>query len=296
MKRSGILLLTALLTAVLAAPAWAGGEAGSVESLSGRVLVTRAGVVNVLRVQSELRVGDQVRTGVDGRVRIRFIDDSTMTVAPNSNIEIAEFMFESQQSRVANFRLMAGRVRARVSSALTQDSNVRITTPTAVAGVRGTDFMVSTGEGDGDGDGDTYTEVTVFSGSVGVSDAEGGSEVTLGPGMRTRVGKNQPPEDPSNVPPEELQQNQEESGDDIDQDDSSERASGSVDLEEETQVLDERTGEQGRDDSQTRRGADDDGDQPDVKERTSANPPPILQQPTDRRDTAPVTIEIRRQR
>ena len=100
----------------------------------------------------KVSVGDRVTTAEDGRVRIRFPELSEIFVSPQSSIVITEALIEKRigpAKRTILLDLKHGRVRSRVQGRYghEQDANdeskFEIKTRSAVAGVRGTDFIVS---------------------------------------------------------------------------------------------------------------------------------------------------------
>jgi hypothetical protein len=97
--------------------------------------------------------GDLLMTGVDGRVRVRFPELSEMFVSPNTSIRIEQATGSAGASRKIMMDLMKGKIRSRVQGRYGEDpsklppgeptSTFQIRTRTAVAGVRGTDFVAS---------------------------------------------------------------------------------------------------------------------------------------------------------
>lgn len=177
--------LVGLLLAVLAlaAPAIAAEPVGRILSIEGAPQVERKGAAPTeLRKSDPVFVGDIIRTG-EGRAKIMFEDNSLMTLDRNTDLRITEFLFRKKaQQRESMFDLLQGRAKALVGQFFSSREDFRVRTPTAVAGVRGTHFLVEAAGGES-GD----SKVTVFSGAVGVSDKDG-NEVLLEMGMRLGVG------------------------------------------------------------------------------------------------------------
>ena len=174
------LLLAALAVASTAAAA---EPAGRILSIEGAPQVERDGAAPVeLRRSDPVFVGDIIRTG-EGRAKIMFEDNSLMTLDRNTDLRITEFLFRKKsQQRESMFDLLQGRAKALVSQFFSSREDFRVRTPTAVAGVRGTHFLVEALGGEGG-----ESKVTVFSGAVGVSD-EDGNELLLETGMQVGVG------------------------------------------------------------------------------------------------------------
>jgi len=120
-------------------------EVGTVVALRGPVDIGRGGAwmpaVNGMAVQ----MGDEVRTGAGGRVSLTFQDGTVLSAGEQSRLVIDQQVFggDAEPSRAA-FRLLQGLVRSVVTAYYAQPGSVfEIDTPTAVAGVRGTEFIVA---------------------------------------------------------------------------------------------------------------------------------------------------------
>lgn len=137
-----LLFVFALCAAALA---HAAQVAGTVVNLSGPLLAKKAdGTVKVLSVKSAVEQGDTLVTEKDAYARIRFIDNSEITLRPNSQMKIDSFSFEEdkQEKDSATFSLVKGGLRA-VTGTLGKRSKERVgvNTPTATIGIRGTIFV-----------------------------------------------------------------------------------------------------------------------------------------------------------
>ncbi|MBI4377848.1 MAG: FecR domain-containing protein, partial [Nitrospinae bacterium] len=125
---------------------------GEFSYVSGRVDILRVNATAVAPVEMRDNVfmGDIVRTKSDGNAEIIFNDKTTIRLAPETRIKIDEYVFNPDSSRkTGNLSLFRGKVRAIVSKAkaglipvAVGTSTFTINTPTAIAGVRGTDFFV----------------------------------------------------------------------------------------------------------------------------------------------------------
>src|SRR5262245_57923522 len=96
------------------------------------------------RVGLALQEGDILRTGADGRMGVVLRDDTRLSLGPESEIRIYRSLFAPAKSHVALVVKMARGVRAFVSGnsgKLSHDA-VRVETPVAIVGVRGTQFLV----------------------------------------------------------------------------------------------------------------------------------------------------------
>lgn len=130
-----------------------------------------------VNVGDRLDVGQTIRTGANGSARLLMDDESVLNVGPSSELRIKKYQVNAKRRRVT-LRLTAGRLWARVTRIFGGRKNFDVETPNAVAGVRGTEFVVDTQSGE--------TTVTVLSGEVSMKGRRG-PPVTLLPNAQGRV-------------------------------------------------------------------------------------------------------------
>jgi hypothetical protein len=138
---------------LLLAAAWMGthalaGEAGRIKVSKGDVRIERSGKVMAAPVGTVIEVADTVKTGVDGSVGITFHDNSLLSAGPNSELVVERFVFDSTTHQGEfDTRLKRGTL-AVVSGKIVKQSPeaMRIKTPAAIMGVRGTEFIVKVDE------------------------------------------------------------------------------------------------------------------------------------------------------
>jgi hypothetical protein len=125
---------------------------GTFTKVEGMVDIQRTGMTKAspVRAGDPVSLGDAVRTLRGGKAEIRFRDETVLQIAPESRITIDQYSFGAGESRDRGvLGLFRGKVRAVVSKAKASvvragatDTGFSIKTPTAIAGVRGTDFIV----------------------------------------------------------------------------------------------------------------------------------------------------------
>jgi hypothetical protein len=121
------------------------------KAVTGRVEVQKKGdnLWAPAAVGAQLVEGDNIRAWAGGSARMDLPDGSTIFVAENSRVAVGKLEFDQQnQAREALFHLAVGKVRAVVSQTAVRlvkarQSNFSISTQTAVAAARGTDFEVT---------------------------------------------------------------------------------------------------------------------------------------------------------
>lgn len=95
-----------------------------------------------------LAVGAEIRAYQGGWVELRLVDGTSVVLAENSRLVVTRLDVDQQTSRRASvFHLVVGKVRAAIGRAAFtlirfRESDFAITTPTAVAAARGTDWSV----------------------------------------------------------------------------------------------------------------------------------------------------------
>ncbi|MBI5235535.1 MAG: FecR domain-containing protein [Deltaproteobacteria bacterium] len=131
-----------LFAAFLLMPSTALASAGALDTLSGAVFFMAKGKADWGSAVkgAEVNVGDRIKTGADGRALIIFGDGTKIMLGNDSELEISEYM-ASAKKRSAVYTLATGKVRAIVTK-FAGKSDIKVKTRTAVAGVRGTDFIV----------------------------------------------------------------------------------------------------------------------------------------------------------
>jgi len=129
----------------LVAAAAAAQAVGTVATLEGTVEIDRAGTTLVAAAGFEVEQGDVVRTGTAGRIRLLLRDDTVVNLGASSTLTLDEQVLgDGATPPQSMLQLLAGKVRVLVSNVYTQpNAEFEVKTPTAVAGVRGTEFVVT---------------------------------------------------------------------------------------------------------------------------------------------------------
>jgi VCBS repeat-containing protein len=155
-------LLTANVVDALAGPLAPGQEAqagaqpatsqaviGRVDALTGSCTVVRNGVSVALNLGDLVRKGDVVQTSGSSSVSIVLVDGSTFSLSPNARMVLNDFVYDanaSNNSAVINlvqgtFGFVAGQV--------AKTGDMRVETPVATMGIRGTAVLVEISANDG---------------------------------------------------------------------------------------------------------------------------------------------------
>ncbi|MES2960013.1 MAG: FecR domain-containing protein [Pseudomonadota bacterium] len=139
-----LLALTAAALTTLAAQA----EVGQIKVAKGQVSVDRKGQALPGQVGMLLEPADVLKTGADGSVGVTMRDNSLLSAGPNSILALERFEFDATTSQGRfDAKLQRGTlavVSGRIAKQSPQAMTVR--TPSAVLGVRGTEFVVAVDE------------------------------------------------------------------------------------------------------------------------------------------------------
>ena len=196
---SGIAALRLLwgLTAVMAAD-----MTGTVTHLSGPLFAKKSnGTVKTLGINSIVELGDTLITEKKTYARIKFPDNSEVTLRPQSQFKIDQYFFDqaSPKDDKAAFSIIKGGLRAvtgQIGKRFHGD-NYRMTTPVAVVGIRGTIFEIRLSEGDSAGI-NKGLYLFVPEGNITVSNSAGTQSVNAGQFAYVRDTQTKPVIIPSN--------------------------------------------------------------------------------------------------
>lgn len=123
-------------------------DVGQIKFAKGQVSVERKGQTLPGQVGLALEAADVLKTGADGSVGITMRDNSLLSAGPNSILALERFEFDPTTSAGRfDARLQRGTL-AVVSGRIAKQSPkaMSVRTPSAVLGVRGTEFVVSADE------------------------------------------------------------------------------------------------------------------------------------------------------
>jgi hypothetical protein len=126
-------------------------DVGQIKISKGTVSIERAGQRLPAPVGVKVQAADVVKTGPDGSVGILFADASLLSAGPNSVLAIDKFVFDSTTNQGAFESTLQKGTLSAVSGKIAKQSPdaMKVKTPAAVLGVRGTEFLVrAVGPGD----------------------------------------------------------------------------------------------------------------------------------------------------
>jgi hypothetical protein len=145
LKRAAISVVVAAAFPMLPAHTLAAGSAGVAQFIAGDVNVLRAsGKTEPLAKGKPLESGESILTGNAGRAQVRFSDGGLISLQPNTEFKIANYVDEAdpKQDRFL-VDLLRGSMRA-ITGLIGKRNreNYKVTTTTATIGIRGSGFSV----------------------------------------------------------------------------------------------------------------------------------------------------------
>ena len=119
-------------------------DVGLIKVSKGSVQIQRGSAKAPATVGAGVQASDVIVTGADGSAGITFTDNSLVSVGPNSVFAIDKYSFDTTTHQ-GEFEgnLKQGRLAA-ISGKMVKQSpeSMKIRTPSAIMGVRGTEFLV----------------------------------------------------------------------------------------------------------------------------------------------------------
>lgn len=119
-------------------------RAGTFKAVEGDIWVERAEARRTPASGEGLQPGERVRTGAQGAASITMRDGTVLVLGPGTTVDLSRFQYDATTQK-GNFVLDLLEGSVRVITGLLGKINpdlFKVTTPTSVVGVRGTDFIV----------------------------------------------------------------------------------------------------------------------------------------------------------
>jgi len=173
-------------------PAYAASRIAKLVYVEGDVEVQKpGGEWSKASLDMNLEKDDSVRTGNDSIAEIELDDGSTVKLGEETTIAILSLdEIGPAKEKVSIFNLILGEIKATVLKILGKKAGFEVQTPACIAGVRGTDFIVSA-------EADEAANVEVLDGNVVVEGiglyGERGAPLEIKAGLSSRIEKGKPP-------------------------------------------------------------------------------------------------------
>jgi hypothetical protein len=117
---------------------------GQIKTETGAVMIERAGKTRPVMVGDRVYGADTIITPAHGSVGVTFLDNSLLALGPYSRLSLDQFHFNSTTHQGAfDVSLKKGTLAIKSGQIVKQTPEaMRVRTPVAVLGVRGTEFVV----------------------------------------------------------------------------------------------------------------------------------------------------------
>ena len=117
---------------------------GQVKTISGDAAIVRNNNRLPAKPGDSVFQKDTIETGADGTIGITFIDNTVMATGPNSEVAMEEYTFDSSNFTGKMTTDMRKGTLSMVSGDIAKSSHdaMKVRTPAAILGVRGTHFAV----------------------------------------------------------------------------------------------------------------------------------------------------------
>jgi hypothetical protein len=140
---------TATLVLLSAAPALAqpqAAPAGTIKIVSGAAFIVRESGTIQAQPGQPVYEADTLRTGPDGKLGVTLKDDTRLSLGPNSEIRLDRFAYEPAEGQLGFVLKVVRGMAAYVSGKIAKiaPDAVRLETPSAIVGVRGTMVVIRT--------------------------------------------------------------------------------------------------------------------------------------------------------
>jgi hypothetical protein len=203
----------AVVSFAISSEAHAKAACGTIEVAKGDVKVQsgKTKKVDVASIGGKVCSGDTVIAAKDSRAKLKMDDGNELNISPDSRIVLEDYQFNpAENKKKVLLNVIQGKVRAATKEENMyndkakdgQANSFQVRTKSAVAGVRGTDFLT------GFDPKTSKSEVVAFKGRVEVGQPGPGGQilnpVQISAGQRTEALPGQPPAPPAPVPKREL--------------------------------------------------------------------------------------------
>jgi hypothetical protein len=120
---------------------------GNVATLIGSATVTRNKSATPLKLQDDIYLNDLLQTSANSTLGVTFNDATTFNLTANATITVDNFVYEDGgKKNAALFDITRGTV-AFAAAAVARTGDMKISTPSATLGIRGTTGLVEVPEG-----------------------------------------------------------------------------------------------------------------------------------------------------
>jgi hypothetical protein len=146
LRRLAVVLTLVFVATLAATPALAQQSvtAGRIKVASGAAFIVRQGAAIPAQVGEVVFEADALRTGADGSIGITLQDDTRLSLGPNSEVRLERFTYAPAAGGLGMVLKFVRGVAEYVSGKIAKlaPDAVRLETPAAIVGVRGTTIII----------------------------------------------------------------------------------------------------------------------------------------------------------
>ncbi len=180
-------------------------SSGTFMVVKGDVQVkNKIGAIQKAKIGMKVIASDTISSGAEGRAKIVMSDKNIINISPDTIVELEKYIYDpAKDDKQVTLNVLQGKVRTTVEQKYDGEKNkFHVKTPSAVAGVRGTDFLTSYSPATKE------MKLVTFKGqvAVGLPTSGGGisNPVLVNPGQATSAQNGAPPTKPIALPPQEV--------------------------------------------------------------------------------------------
>lgn len=155
-------------------------EVGRVILLKGDVFKLKGGEEKEIKLVKSHSIveGDVIKTKANSIVKIKMLDDTMISLGPNSIYQFKEFKFKNPSDRQSTMGLLVGQMRAHFVNKAKNPDDLKIKTRASSMGIRGTELVANVHPLES---GKMVTEVALLSGKMDVTNNNSGATKSILP-------------------------------------------------------------------------------------------------------------------
>ena len=140
-------VVTLVVMAATPAHAQQTPAAGRIKVASGSAFILHDGKLIPAQVGQDVFAADALRTGNNGRIGVTLKDDTRISLGPSSEVRLERFNYATADGGLALVLKVVRGVAAYVSGRIAKlaPDAIRLETPAAIVGVRGTSLAIRVG-------------------------------------------------------------------------------------------------------------------------------------------------------
>jgi hypothetical protein len=141
-------VVTLIVVAATPAHAQQSLAAGRIKVVSGAAFIVRDNKLVPAQVGQDVYTADALRTGADGKIGVTLKDDTRISLGPTSEVRLERFNYATADGALALVLKVVRGAAAYVSGRIAKLSPdaIRLETPAAIVGVRGTSLAILVGD------------------------------------------------------------------------------------------------------------------------------------------------------